>query len=191
MTVAGVADAVNAFDYRISKYRNSYASFEGADVLPLITAGENIIGCEKQVGPGRVILVGIPSSALAQQKGGADLMRAMAKYAVENYTDVDYVETSLVTVRRGSILAAHSIGEKNKIEGKYIDIFNDKLPVLLSGADVPADDSVLLYDISELDLPCRGLPIQAGSSSEAQQRPPIRPHLQYTGQQMRSARPGS
>ncbi len=152
VTVAGVADAVNAFDYRISKYRNSYASFEGADVLPLITAGENIIGCEKQVGPGRVILVGIPSSALAQQKGGADLMRAMAKYAVENYTDVDYVETSLVTVRRGSILAAHSIGEKNKIEGKYIDIFNDKLPVLLSGADVPADDSVLLYDISELDL---------------------------------------
>lgn len=150
-SVAGVADAVNKFDYKVSKYRNFYASFEGSDVTPLITAEGEVIGCEKQVGSGRVIIVGVPSAALSQQKGGADLMRALAKYAVTSFTGIDYVETSLMTVRRGNIVAAHSIGKRNKIEGKYIDIFSDKLPVV-SDAEVPADDSVLLYDISRLDL---------------------------------------
>lgn len=151
-SVSGVSDAVNAFNYKITQYRNSYASFDGADVLPLITANGEVIACEKQAGAGQVILVGIPSASLAQEKGGASLMRALAKYAIEKYTCFDYVETSLITVRRGDILAAHSIGKANKIEGKYIDIFGDRLPVLLSGVDVPADDSVLLYDISALDL---------------------------------------
>ncbi len=150
-TVAGVADAVDDFDYRISKYRGAYAGFEGADVTPIITAGDSVIGCEKQVGDGRVIFVGVPSASLAQLKGGADFMRALAKYAVEKYTDADYVETSLMTVKRGNILAAHSIKIKNTIEGKYIDLFDDKLPVL-DRVDIAKDDSALLYDISGLDL---------------------------------------
>jgi hypothetical protein len=78
-------------------------------------------------------------------------MCALAKYALESYTDIDYVETSLMTVRRGNIVAAHSINKKNTVSGKYIDLFDDKLSVVDDVA-VPKNDSVLLYDISGFDL---------------------------------------
>jgi hypothetical protein len=162
--IDGTAKAVNATKYMISKYRGSYAGFKGADVEPIIKVGDDVIGCQKKVGKGNVIFIGIPSATLAQVSGGANLMCALTKYALESYTDVDYSETSLMTVRRGNIVAAHSITVKNTISGKYIDLFDDKLPVL-DTVTVAKNDSVLLYDISGFDLSIPRLGFTGGKLS--------------------------
>ena len=78
-------------------------------------------------------------------------MCMLAKYAIESHTGLEYAETSLMQVRRGNVISAHSIGKTNTLTGKYINLFDDKLTVLES-VTVPRDDSVMLYDISGLSL---------------------------------------
>lgn len=121
--------------------------YSGSGIKPLIVCSDDILGFEAQVGRGRVLAVGLPSTTYSAE-GGAQKIVDLVRYAVK-YTDVDYVESNLLAIRRGDFLAAETLAEGETLTGHFVDIFDSRLPVLTEKV-MPADSSALLLDISEL-----------------------------------------
>ena len=132
------------------------------DTLVSTDEGEQI-GFETPVGEGHLIAIGIPVNFYTS-KGGDDLMRAIVEYATQ-YEDIEYVETNLMTTRRGNIVAAHALRKNEKIEGTYIDLYDDRMSIVTDPM-VIAKDSRLLYDFSDLDLSVPRLGFSGGELVE-------------------------
>ena len=118
------------------------------DTLISTSAGQQL-GFETEVGEGHLIAIGIPVSYYITAAGD-DIMRAITEYATQ-YEDIEYVETNLMTAKRGNIVAAHALRKNEKLEGTYIDLYDERMNIVTDPM-VIAKDSRLLYDISEFDL---------------------------------------
>ena len=143
-------------DVKIPTQYNKYlVSFSGA-ANPILRSGTTVLGFEESVGKGQVVVVGMPSAMLSNVQGGSSFMRALTAYALQ-YTDFEYVSTTLMVTRRGDYVAAHAYDEGEYLLGTYIDLFDSNLSVL-KNPDVPKDDSVILYDIGGIqrDIPRLG-----------------------------------
>ncbi len=151
------ADLSAAFkDVKVPVAYNKYAvTFSGA-AAPILRSGATTLGFEASVGKGHVVMVGLPSAMLASVEGGSTFMRALTAYALQ-YTDFEYVSTSLMVTERGDYTIAHAYGEDEYLNGEFIDLFDSNLSILID-PDVPKDDSVILYDISGIkrDIPRLG-----------------------------------
>lgn len=124
------------------------AAFTG-DVNTVLRSGGDSVGIDQPAGEGRFIAFGFPAY-LTSTLGGADLMRAAAKYAL-SYTGSPYNRQNLVRVERGDITAAHAFNKAATLKGRYIDLFDSELGILGS-VEVAKGGSCLLCDISGLDL---------------------------------------
>lgn len=139
----------------------SNASFTGK-INTVLKSGRDSIGINQSVGKGRIIAFGFPAY-LTSTLGGAGLMRTLVKYAL-SYTGGGYNRQNLVSIKRGDIVSAHAFNKAAKIEGKYIDIFDDELGVL-NEVTVEKGGSCLLCDISGLDLSVPRLAFTGGKLS--------------------------
>ena len=146
-----------------TKYDTFTAAFSG-EGTKILTLGDSqkadVVGLDREIGKGRIVLVGLPSAMYAESENGTEQMRALVAYACE-YTDYEYTPATLLWTRRGNVVAAHAI-EKCYIGGRFINLFDANLTVT-DGYTLKAGDSVLLYDVTELDLSMPRLAFAGGT----------------------------
>ena len=147
------SDVLNVFDGIGLTYDNgiNYAlSLSGDGVQTLVSAAENAVVVSVEAGEGRLILCTLPSAFFSSYYKGAAMMRALTEYSL-GFTDKEYVAQSLMSAKRGDIIALHGLNANSVYEGSYIDIFDAALSVVTDPV-VSSSDSRLLYDYSSLDL---------------------------------------
>ena len=144
----GKQAAINALNCPLS-YNSFYSCFEGEHTAILALDG-NTVGIDEQVGKGRLVAISLPAALFTTEMGGSEAMRKLAEYAC-NYSEYKYDSTGLMWSRRGNVVAAYSIGQKNVLTGKYIDLFDPQL-ALYTHYIMEAEDSALLYDISDVEV---------------------------------------
>ena len=130
-------------------YNDFYAAFEG-DVEAILALDGQTVGIDEEIGKGRLVAISLPTALFTKTAGGSEAMRKLAEYAC-SYTEYKYDSTSLMWSKRGNVVAAYSIGQKNVLTGKYIDLFDAQLPIYTHYV-MEADDSALLYDITDLKV---------------------------------------
>ncbi|MBR0442957.1 MAG: hypothetical protein IIX15_01315, partial [Clostridia bacterium] len=152
------------------KYNTYTAAFEG-EGQAIMTLGTSkkaeIVGLDREIGEGRIVLVGLPSAMYAEMQGGTELMRKLVAYACQ-YTDYEYSPASLLWMKRGNIVAAHSIGKENYIGGRFVNLFDSELAVT-SGYTLAAGESALLYDVTDLDLSVPRLGFSGGTVTSVEE----------------------
>lgn len=131
-------------------YARYSVMFFGSDVNPILKIGDSVVGIDQAVGSGHFIAIGLPGAAFTASSKGAEFDKAAVSYALQ-YTDSTFVSTDFVWAKRGNVLAGHAISKVATVTGQYIDLLDPDLSVL-SSVVCPAKDSILLYDISGLDL---------------------------------------
>ncbi len=130
-------------------YGNYTNTFEGSDHV-LMTFGDRALAVEERVGKGHIVFCGLPTGYYASSESAAGLVRSLTAYALQ-YTAFDYVWTDLLTVRRGNYMISHALQDDETIEGLFIDLYDPALSIK-TRVEIPARDSVILYDISKVDL---------------------------------------
>ena len=145
---SGKQAALNALNCSAA-YNNFYVAFEG-DVNAILALDGQTVGIDEEIGQGHLVAVGLPSALFAKTAGGSEAMRKLAEYAC-GYTEYKYDSTTLMWSKRGNVVAAYSIGQKNVLTGKYIDLFDTRLGVHTHYV-LEADDSALLYDVTDLNV---------------------------------------
>jgi hypothetical protein len=143
--------------------RKFVITFEGAE-NPILMSGDNVIGIDEPVGKGNFIAVGLPSAAYSNHANGPEMIRALTDYALQ-YTDYSYCESDMMVVRRGDVVAAHAFDKNQTLYGTYINLYSAELTVL-EDPTVLKNDSVVLYDISSIDLSVPRLGFTAGRLQE-------------------------
>lgn len=88
------------------------------------------------VGKGSVEFLDLPAEAFAHEAGPILLEAAGDAYAANNQTLPVH---GAFQVKRGDYVAAHAQSETLTLEGKYVDLLNDKLPVLSNPAVKPGE----------------------------------------------------
>lgn len=131
-------------------------TYTGKDVDPILSNDSGVFGYEAEVGKGHIISVGLPSSFYSQQTTGPDQIRDLVEYAT-TFTDVDYVETDLMTVHRGNYVVSQALdcSDGETLTGNFVDLFDTDLSVITT-QELAAGKSSFLYDITELlasDMP--------------------------------------
>lgn len=137
---------------RGEKVRGTYRKFTIAyesEYESILTVGEQQLGFETAVGEGHLIAVGLPSIFYTSDIG-CELMRALTEYATQ-YTDLTYAETNLMTTRRGNVVATHALRRNEKLDGTYIDLYDENLTIVTNPM-VEAKNSRLLYETDSFDL---------------------------------------
>jgi len=127
------------------KFMISYGAKDGA----LLKSGTRTVGFETSVGKGRLLAVGLPCTYYSTEEG-CDLMRALTERATLA-AGLQYVETNLMTTRRGGIIATHALWKDEALSGTYVDLFDPHLAVVKNPL-VKAQNSRLLFDVSTLKL---------------------------------------
>lgn len=143
-----------------SSYHRFTVAFDG-NITPLLTVDGEVVAFDSAAGKGRLIAIGLPSALYAQAQSGTDAMRALVAYACR-YTEYEYAGTTLMWAKRGNIVAAQSIGTSNVLTGRYIDLFDPMLS-LHTHYVLEADESALLYDVSDVDLSVPRLVFSGGN----------------------------
>lgn len=151
-------------DHQLANYANYAISFNGAE-NPILKAGNKVIGFEEYVGKGAVIVMGIPTAAFAQYKGGSPMLKTLVEYALD-FTDYEYVSSELMLTERGKYVIAHAFDEPVKLEGTYINLFDEHLAVLVDPV-VPKEDSLILVNVDHYDLSIPRLGFSSGEVDEA------------------------
>ncbi|MBO5897907.1 MAG: hypothetical protein J6R04_02735, partial [Clostridia bacterium] len=127
-------------------YNNFYSAFEG-DVNAILDLGGHIVGIDEEIGDGHLIAVSLPAALFAETNGGTEAMRKLAEYACK-YTEYEYDATSLMWSKRGNVVAAYSIDQKNVLTGKYLNLFDTQLGIHTHYVLEP-NTPALLYDITD------------------------------------------
>ena len=131
-------------------YARYAVTFSGQGANPILKIGDNTIGIDQAVGKGHFVAIGLPGAAFTATARGNDFDKDAVKYALQ-YTDRTFTATDFVWAKRGNVFAGHAISKSATVTGSYINLLDPDLPVVKSVV-CPAKDSVLLYDISGLEL---------------------------------------
>ena len=121
---------------------------EGA--RPLYKLLWNTVAWEQDVGAGAVIGLGLEPYALSKC-GGAKLLRSIVAYAAGK-RGVAYAESNLLAGARGRYIMAHALDQPETLTGKFIDLFDPRLPVL-GEKNIAPHSSAFLYDAAGLEGP--------------------------------------
>ena len=124
--------------------------YTGDGFTPIMKLNEtDAIGVDAKVGSGHFIAVGMPSSYFADNAEGPQQMRDLVKYAVQ-YTDVQYYETTLMTMQRGEYLIAEALlsSEGETLTGDFIDLFDHNLS-LIKQKTLGSNESAVLLDLTK------------------------------------------
>ncbi|MCR4574642.1 MAG: hypothetical protein K5787_12855 [Lentisphaeria bacterium] len=146
------------------KDRRFMISYSGIDEgKALFKSGGRMVGFETAVGKGRLLAVGLPSTYYSTDDG-CGLMRALTAHAAKA-AGLQYVETNLMTIRRGRVVATHALRQDEALPGRYIDLYDGRLPIVTNPL-VKAVNSRLLFDISGFDMKIPRLAFSGGEILE-------------------------
>ena len=146
------------------KERRFMLSYGGVDEQKaLFKSGKRMIGFETAVGKGRLMAVGLPSTYYSTEDG-CDLLRDLTARAAKA-AGLQFVKTNLMTARRGRVVAAHALRENEALPGRYIDLYDGRLPIVVNPL-VKAVNSRLLFDISGFDMKIPHLAFSGGEIVE-------------------------
>ncbi len=132
-----------------TSYNSFYSYFTGSSNA-ILTLNGKTVGINESVGSGHLIALSIPSALFTTQENGTAAMRALVAYTCQ-YAEYPYESTSLMWSKRGNVVAAYSIGQKNVLTGKYIDLFDTQLGIHTHYV-MEADSAALLYDITDVHI---------------------------------------
>jgi hypothetical protein len=142
------------------KERRFMLSYGGVDEQKaLFKSGKRTVGFETAVGKGRLMAVGLPSTYFSTEDG-CDLLRDLTARAVKA-VGLQFVKTNLMTTRRGRVVATHALREDEALPGRYIDLYDVHLPIVVNPL-VKAVNSRLLFDISGFDMKIPRLAFSGG-----------------------------
>ena len=142
------------------KERRFMLSYGGVDEQKaLFKSGKRMVGFETAVGKGRLLAVGLPSTYYSTEDG-CDLLRDLTARAVKA-AGLQFVKTNLMTTRRGKVVATHALREDEALPGRYIDLYDVHLPIVVNPL-VKAVNSRLLFDISGFDMKIPRLAFSGG-----------------------------
>ena len=117
----------------LSSGNRSYSyAFSGSGFTAILKAGlfGNLnAGIRADAGQGKVIAVGLPSSIYSTSDKGPAMLRDLVKYAM-SFTDEDYLESDLMAIQRGNYIAAQATGSSQLLNGPFVDLFEETLPVV-------------------------------------------------------------
>ncbi|MCD9024578.1 OmpL47-type beta-barrel domain-containing protein [Cohnella silvisoli] len=121
----------------------------GVGAVPLYTANGKTVAYEQQIGGGKAIVMGVTPAYFASSPTASQLVRDIAKYAVEQAGET-YTETNVMKAVRGPYTVIQTLEQPEQIQlqGSYIDLFDDRLPVVGGMTEMLAESSALLLDIS-------------------------------------------
>ncbi len=130
------------------------ASFQTGETSLLSNLAGDCLGFEAQVGQGKAVILGLPSSFFAASESGPCLLWQMAEAIVQHHTKTTWAESNLMVAKRGRYVVAQALHytQGERLSGHFIDIFHPNLPVVEEKI-LAADQSALLYDISDLLTP--------------------------------------
>ncbi|MHC1694260.1 MAG: hypothetical protein AB9835_03065 [Eubacteriales bacterium] len=135
----------------LKSYRRFTNIYEGEGFETVLKAGDYNLGIEKAAGKGKFIAVGLSTAQYASNPATPQLLRDIIAYALKD-TGYDYVESGLMSVSRGAIVAAHSLEGTHTLKGRFIDLFDAQLPII-NEKTIEADSSALLLDLDAAGLP--------------------------------------
>ena len=115
----------------LSGNNRSYSySFSGSGFSSILRAGLLYnVGFEANAGQGKVIAVGLPSSIYGTSSDGPDMLRDLVEYAV-SFTNMTYLESDIMAIQRGNYIAAQATGSSQLLNGPFVDLFEETLPVV-------------------------------------------------------------
>jgi len=129
---------------------SNISAVKPAGARPLYRLLWNTVAWEQGAGKGAVIGLGLEPYALSR-KGGARLLRSIVQYAAKKRGAV-YEESNLLFGTRGRYIMAHALDKQETLAGRFIDLFDPRLPVL-SQKELAPHSSAFLYDITGLEGP--------------------------------------
>ncbi|GMK43867.1 hypothetical protein PghCCS26_09940 [Paenibacillus glycanilyticus] len=107
---------------------------------------------EYAYGDGFVLVRRVHPAALSRTSEGADSVRDCVKLALKLRGEADaYRESGILRIKRGPYVIAQALDESNvtdgsTLEGRFIDLFEDELPIVRNVALKPGDNC-LLFDL--------------------------------------------
>lgn len=105
---------------------------------------------EQKVKAGHVIEFGVNPAYFASSKEGAQLIRDIVKYAAGK-AGVEYHESNTMKAIRGKYNIIQTLEEPATVQGKYIDLFDARLPIVTQKEIFP-HSAAMLYDISGIHV---------------------------------------
>ncbi|MDI4648011.1 S-layer homology domain-containing protein [Cohnella hashimotonis] len=124
----------------------------GPGATSLYAANGRSVAYEQAVEQGKVIVVGVSPDYFASSPVASQLIRDIAKYAVEQAGGT-YAEANLLKSVRGPYTTIQVMDrpEQLQLQGAYIDLFDDRLQVVTGMTEMQPRTNAMLYDINDRD----------------------------------------
>lgn len=100
-------------------------------------------------GEGAFVYVGVPSALFAVSRQGAEFVRQITKFAVEQLSGGEYREDGVMLLERGPYTIAYSIDAVRTLPSTYVNLLDPDLPVAFTYTLQPGE-AALLYDVGAL-----------------------------------------
>lgn len=117
----------------LSSTNRSYTyTFSGSGFTTILKTGllsNYNVGIRADAGQGKVIAVGLPSSIYGTSSQGPNMLRDLVKYAM-SFTDRAYLESDIMAIQRGNYIAAQATGSSQLLNGPFVDLFEETLPIV-------------------------------------------------------------
>ncbi|MDR1093037.1 MAG: hypothetical protein LBL66_02695 [Clostridiales bacterium] len=136
-------------DSDVSIQVNSTA-YTGNGIRALFSCGNETVAFEKKAGGGAVIVAGCEPEALSSDSDSYTLYEMLLKRACE-YAGLAYRKPGAMYVVRGPYEIYHTFDNTLKLEGSFIDLFDDHYAVRVN-PEIPANASALYARVSETGL---------------------------------------
>lgn len=141
--------AAGSFPTEIATQLHRLTDQRSVPVTSYVFDGVRASAYQTGIGDGAFLYVGVPSALFAASREGADVVRKLSAYVIDELAGGEYREDGVMLLERGAYVIAHSLNEDRTLRGAYVDLFDPNLPVVDEYTLAPGD-SALLYDVTSL-----------------------------------------
>ena len=128
------------------EYGGKAITFNGSGFTEIIGFNGSALGIEAKAGKGNVVCFGVSPEWFAGFRNASIFLRQLVEYALSK-TDCEYIESDLMLVKRGNVVAAHAFSAET-ICGNFVDLYDPDLPFIIE-KELEKNTSTLLYDVTE------------------------------------------
>lgn len=135
-----------------SLYTAKTVTFDGTGFKTFMKADGKNVGITADVGEGRVVMVGLPSSYYSLSMANEMVVRELTAYALKD-SGVEYSSSQFYAAQRGDYFAYYSANGYNNTaaDRTFVNLFSANLDVIPGGSTIPRNEPVLWYDVTEED----------------------------------------
>lgn len=138
----------NGFPGELTEALEELVARQLVSVTSYVFGGERSSMYQARVGGGAFVYVGVPSALFAISRQGAEFVRRITAYAVEQLAGGEYREDGVMLLERGAYTIAYSFDEERTLPSTYVNLLDPALPVMHTYTLRPGEPA-LLYDVTE------------------------------------------